>query len=205
MLWCGVVQGISAPELEPQNFCPGISVPDIIKQQASGNNHKHKHCTPAAVTSSCCNPAGYENGLALPYRGQVTPSLPTEKELQALPSGPCRHVLLRSKMVRGNITTSGPTAHAGLGLQGYVQFTSPIRRYSDMLAHFQLKVNAHKACVPAVTMLLSLHGLGYKFLGLLQVLITQRACVHFAYVCFYCYAVLLPVHGLGADLILAHA
>ncbi|KAL0034491.1 hypothetical protein WJX79_005355 [Trebouxia sp. C0005] len=82
---------------------------------------------------------GSENGLALPYRGQVTPSLPSEQELQALPSGPCRHVLLRSKMVRGNITTSGPTPHAALGLQGYVQFTSPIRRYSDMLAHFQLK------------------------------------------------------------------
>ncbi len=66
-------------------------------------------------------------------------------------------------MVRGNITTSGPTPHAGLGLQGYVQFTSPIRRYSDMLAHFQLKVSAHKPCVPAVTMLLSLHGLGCRF------------------------------------------
>ncbi len=59
-------------------------------------------------------------------------------------------------MVRGNITTSGPTPHAGLGLQGYVQFTSPIRRYSDMLAHFQLKVSAHR---PPVIMLLSLHGL----------------------------------------------
>lgn len=82
---------------------------------------------------------GNENGLPLPYRGQVAPSLPSEKELEGLPSGPCRHVLLRSKMVRGNITTSGPTPHAGLGLQGYVQFTSPIRRYSDMLAHFQLK------------------------------------------------------------------
>lgn len=78
----------------------------------------------------------------------MTPSLPSEQELQALPSGPCRHVLLRSKMVRGNITTSGPTPHAALGLQGYVQFTSPIRRYSDMLAHFQLKVNAHKTWVP---------------------------------------------------------
>ncbi len=53
-------------------------------------------------------------------------------------------------MVRGNITTSGPTPHAGLGLQGYVQFTSPIRRYSDMLAHFQLKVSAHKTCVPGM-------------------------------------------------------
>ena len=43
-------------------------------------------------------------------------------------------------MVRGNISTNGPTPHSGLGLEGYVQFTSPIRRYGDMLAHLQLKV-----------------------------------------------------------------
>ena len=84
--------------------------------------------------------AGEKHNIALPYRGQVAPSMPSEKELSALPHGPCRHVLLRSRMVRGNSTTSGPTPHSGLGLQGYVQFTSPIRRYGDMLAHFQLKV-----------------------------------------------------------------
>ena len=87
--------------------------------------------------------AGEQNGIALPYRGQVTPTLPSDKELEGVPSGPCRHVLLRSKMIRGNSTTSGPTPHAGLGLNGYVQFTSPIRRYGDMLAHFQLRVRLH--------------------------------------------------------------
>ena len=30
--------------------------------------------------------------------------------------------------------------HCGLGLPGYVQITSPIRRYTDLLAHWQIKV-----------------------------------------------------------------
>lgn len=91
------------------------------------------------LTGQAIASIGEKHNIALPYRGQVAPSMPSEKELSALPHGPCRHVLLRSRMVRGNSTTSGPTPHSGLGLQGYVQFTSPIRRYGDMLAHFQLK------------------------------------------------------------------
>ena len=86
--------------------------------------------------------AGEQNGLALPYRGQFEPKLPSEEDLQHVPAGVCRSVLLRSCMVRGTVTTNGPSPHAGLGLDGYVQFTSPIRRYGDMLAHFQLKVCA---------------------------------------------------------------
>jgi hypothetical protein len=37
--------------------------------------------------------------------------------------------------------------HASLALDAYVQFTSPIRRYSDILAHFNLKVGGAAACV----------------------------------------------------------
>jgi exoribonuclease-2 len=34
-----------------------------------------------------------------------------------------------------------PARHAGLGLEMYTQATSPIRRYSDLLTHFQLKAH----------------------------------------------------------------
>ena len=84
--------------------------------------------------------AGVKHGLALPYRGQSEPDLPSEGELQHVPAGPCRSVLLRSRMIRGTVTTNSASPHFGLGLDGYVQFTSPIRRYGDMLAHYQLKV-----------------------------------------------------------------
>jgi exoribonuclease R len=31
-----------------------------------------------------------------------------------------------------------PIIHAALGVSGYVEFTSPIHRYSDLLAHYQV-------------------------------------------------------------------
>jgi exoribonuclease-2 len=34
-----------------------------------------------------------------------------------------------------------PARHAGLGLDTYTQVTSPIRRYTDLLAHFQIKAH----------------------------------------------------------------
>ena len=49
-------------------------------------------------------------------------------------------MLLRSRMTRGVVHTDAPVPHAGLGLDAYVQVTSPIRRYNDLLAHWQLKV-----------------------------------------------------------------
>ena len=71
---------------------------------------------------------GHGAGLALPYRGQAAIVMPTAAELTEAPEGPCREVLLRSRMTRSVFTTSGPLLHAGLGLPAYVQFTSPIRR-----------------------------------------------------------------------------
>ena len=62
------------------------------------------------------------------------------EELAALPEGPCRTVALRSRMMRSVTTCAQPQGHASLGLPAYVQFTSPIRRYTDLLAHWQLKV-----------------------------------------------------------------
>ena len=86
--------------------------------------------------------AGVQAGLALPYRSQARAVLPEPEELEAVPEGPCRSVLLRSRMLRSLCTTQEALPHCGLGLPGYVQVTSPIRRYTDLLAHWQLKVPA---------------------------------------------------------------
>ena len=83
-------------------------------------------------------PAGTKAGLPLPYRGQAAPVLPSEEELEALPPGLCRAVAVRNRMTRSVTTTAPGAAHAALGLPAYVQFTSPIRRYTDMLAHYQV-------------------------------------------------------------------
>ncbi len=83
---------------------------------------------------------GSEHNLPLPYRGQPQPELPSEEELLSLPAGPTRFCALRSCMPRSEMSMS-PMRHACLGLESYVQVTSPIRRYTDLLSHFQIKAH----------------------------------------------------------------
>lgn len=83
---------------------------------------------------------GSEHNLPLPYRGQPEPELPSEEELLSLPAGPTRFCAIRSCMPRSEMGMS-PARHACLGLESYVQVTSPIRRYTDLLAHFQIKAH----------------------------------------------------------------
>ncbi len=87
--------------------------------------------------------AGGQAGIPLPYRGQAPPVLPSEEEIAAISEPLCIQALNRSRMTRGQMTAEGPIPHAGLGLPAYVQFTSPIRRYHDMIAHWQVKVRMY--------------------------------------------------------------
>ncbi len=84
---------------------------------------------------------GARTGLALPYRSQPQCSLPSEQELLALPPGPVRHAALRKGLSRG-VTAAQPEPHFSLGLAAYVQITSPIRRYGDLIAQRQLAAQA---------------------------------------------------------------
>lgn len=84
---------------------------------------------------------GRRHSLALPYRGQVQSPLPSAAELQALPVGPVRHAAIRRCLSRGQLGCS-PAPHHTLGLDAYVQATSPIRRYSDLLVQRQLRALA---------------------------------------------------------------
>ncbi|GBF82436.1 ribonuclease catalytic domain-containing protein [Aphanothece sacrum] len=81
-----------------------------------------------------------EHSLPVPFRGQPQPELPSDEELLALPPGPVRACALRRCMPRSEIGTL-PSRHASLGLNTYTQVTSPIRRYTDLLTHFQLKAH----------------------------------------------------------------
>ena len=90
---------------------------------------------------------GIENNLPLPYRGQPQPELPTEEELLQLPAGPTRFCAIRSCMPRSE-TSMSPIRHASLGLESYVQVTSPIRRYTDLLSHFQIKAQLREEELP---------------------------------------------------------
>jgi exoribonuclease-2 len=80
---------------------------------------------------------GSSHGLALPYRSQLPATLPSEAELLGLPPGPVRHAAIKKCLGRG-LTATTPAPHFSLGLQAYVQATSPIRRYGDLLVQRQL-------------------------------------------------------------------
>lgn len=73
------------------------------------------------------------------YRGQDPPEeeLYTD-DIMSLPEGLAREFALVRKMKPGDVTTQ-PAAHFGLGLPVYVQASSPIRRYTDLVAQRQIK------------------------------------------------------------------
>jgi exoribonuclease II len=90
---------------------------------------------------------GQEHELPLLFRGQLQPELPSDEELMQLPVGPVRAVALRRCMPRSGISLT-PARHASLGLDMYAQITSPIRRYGDLIAHFQIKAHLRGAELP---------------------------------------------------------
>jgi exoribonuclease-2 len=73
------------------------------------------------------------------YRSQSPPEqeLYTD-DIMAIPEGLAREFAVVRKMKPGDVTTQ-PAAHFGLGLAVYVQSSSPIRRYSDLVAQRQVK------------------------------------------------------------------
>ncbi|OMO97207.1 Ribonuclease II/R [Corchorus olitorius] len=84
---------------------------------------------------------GSSNNLALPYRGQPQSNIDISA-FSHLPEGPVRSSAIVKIMRAAEIDFRKPTRHGILGLPGYVQFTSPIRRYLDLLAHYQSREEA---------------------------------------------------------------
>ncbi|XP_020204965.2 ribonuclease II, chloroplastic/mitochondrial, partial [Cajanus cajan] len=80
---------------------------------------------------------GSRNDIPLPYRGQPQSDM-NVSEFSHLPEGPVRSFALVRIMRAAEIDFRKPARHGVLGIPGYVQFTSPIRRYLDLLAHYQV-------------------------------------------------------------------
>ncbi|WP_404789119.1 ribonuclease catalytic domain-containing protein [Altericista sp. CCNU0014] len=90
---------------------------------------------------------GQVHSLPLPFRSQPQPELPPEEELMQLEAGPVRSSAIRRCMPRSEMGIV-PARHSSLGLEGYCQVTSPIRRYADLLAHFQIKAHLRGEPLP---------------------------------------------------------
>ena len=64
-----------------------------------------------------------------------------------LEGGWVRDSAIRRCMTRSEMGIS-PVRHATLGLDRYCQVTSPIRRYTDLMGHFQIKAHLRSESVP---------------------------------------------------------
>ena len=87
------------------------------------------------------------NNIPIPYRYQEQPELPPLDTLMQLPAGPVREFAICRCMTKGSLGLYA-SRHAGLGLDAYAQITSPIRRYSDLLAHWQIKAFLRQEPLP---------------------------------------------------------
>jgi len=75
----------------------------------------------------------FENAIPFPYVSQEAPDIPKD-----LPSGLAGDFKLVKSMHKRSVGVT-PSAHAGIGIGMYSQVTSPLRRYSDLIAHEQLR------------------------------------------------------------------
>lgn len=73
-----------------------------------------------------------ERGLAIPFAAQPAP------EAQGCPDDLAGMYAFRRQLKPSRLSIQ-PEPHAGLGLERYTRVTSPLRRYSDLLAHQQLR------------------------------------------------------------------
>lgn len=88
-------------------------------------------CGEAVATFGSCN------NIPLPYRGQPQSDIDLSAYAH-LPEGPVRTSAIVKIMRAAEMDYRKPIRHGIMGLPGYVQFTSPIRRYMDLLAHYQV-------------------------------------------------------------------
>lgn len=101
------------------------------------------------MISACCVAGLFaeDNDVAVIFRGQSPFPLPPDDVIKSVPDGPARNALL-FRNAGPSSTGLEPMAHASLGVDAYVQVTSPIRRASDLVAHMQLKAHLRGADPP---------------------------------------------------------
>jgi exoribonuclease II len=72
-----------------------------------------------------------KNNLPVLFRGQERPDENARQAAVDVPEGPAKDFTTRSKLKKSTVSFE-PHYHAGLGLDSYIQATSPIRRYLDL-------------------------------------------------------------------------
>ncbi len=93
----------------------------------------------ASLVRECMIMAGEAAGNWASARGLAFPYISQEVELQGkVPGGIAGSYQLR-RCMRPRVLSTKPGRHQGLGLDTYTQVTSPLRRYTDLLSHIQIR------------------------------------------------------------------
>lgn len=80
-----------------------------------------------------------EHEIPALYRIQPPPvNMPRQDTLDEMPNDMYRAFAMRRCMMPA-VLSSTPDLHAGLGLNRYLQATSPLRRYADLMWHYQIE------------------------------------------------------------------
>ena len=76
-----------------------------------------------------------ENDLPAPFRSQSAPDV---SDIRAqVPDGPLSRYMMTRRLSPASVSTK-PAAHGGLGVEAYVQASSPLRRYADLVTQRQI-------------------------------------------------------------------
>ena len=76
-----------------------------------------------------------ENELPAPFRSQAAPDV---SDIRAqVPDGPLRWYMMTRRLSPASVSTK-PGTHGGLGVEAYIQASSPLRRYADLVAQRQI-------------------------------------------------------------------
>jgi exoribonuclease-2 len=97
------------------------------------------HYRSASLVRECMIIAGEGAGIWAAAKGIAFPYISQEADIPgAVLSGIAGSMQLRRSM-RPRVLSTKPGRHQGLGLDTYTQVTSPLRRYTDLLAHMQIR------------------------------------------------------------------
>jgi exoribonuclease-2 len=93
----------------------------------------------ASLVRECMITAGEGAGTWAAERGIAFPYISQEVEIQGGIHGGLAGSWQLRRCMRPRVFSTKPGCHQGLGLDIYTQVTSPLRRYTDLLAHLQIR------------------------------------------------------------------
>ena len=124
-----------------ENGSINIELPDVHITVKDGevNVQPIIHYRSVSLVRECMIAAGEGAGTWAASRGLAFPYISQEVEMQGkVPGGLAGSWQLR-RCMRPRLLSTKPGCHQGLGLDTYTQVTSPLRRYTDLLAHLQIR------------------------------------------------------------------